>query len=353
MKSRLFFGENVNKSLIKSNIKRKGWTLCIGAGTSVPIFPSWIDLVKSIIREISPNISNNEIHNILSKYSLDTLIQAAYNLKGSNDFSQWLSEKLYANIRDTIEPSQWNTFRKIFTAVNANTYSDKDWKTFINIRDTIFKETTAYSLAKLIVATYETEYFPHSILSFNAEPLLYALIQSFIREKSLGKKHIGNCPELVNLMTLSIASSSRKRIPYYFCHGALLDWIAYKNDKRFHTDSRLVFLENQYLQMSNNAFSWQSSIFLNACISTIVIFVGISLSDPNVRKWLSWVQAERNKDIDMKVNSTQHFWITKCPNNKATMDWMEASVYHLGVRIIWIKEWSQITDAIKCIIGYE
>ena len=95
----------------------------------------------------------------------------------------------------------------------------------------------------------------------------------------------------------------------------------------------------------------QSTIFLHACVNSIVIFIGVSLSDSNMRKWLNCVQMERNKDIGNIVNSTKHFWITKIPQNKETMDWMEASVLHLGVRVIWIEEWNQTFDVLKKIIG--
>jgi hypothetical protein len=337
--------------MIKPHVHSKGWTLCIGAGTSLPIFPTWAELVRSLISDVHANISPNAVDEIFATFDADTLIQAACNLKNNDTFADWLSEKLYANLRSKILPNQWKPFCKIFTAVNANLYKDEDWRVFITIREQLFRQTTAYELARLITDCQERTYRPSAILSFNAEPLLYALINSFSREKALGPKSVGCCPELVNLMTLSIASQSKHRIPYYFCHGALLNWIAIKEDIRFQADSKLVFSENQYLQMSNNAFSWQSMTFLHACTNTVIIFVGVSLSDPNMRKWLSWVQSERSGDIGKNVDSTRHLGITKKPKNLETMDWMEASVSHLGVRIIWINEWCEVASVIKKIIG--
>ncbi len=349
MKKRLTL-ETVQKSMLKSQARDKGWTLCVGAGISTPLFPTWEELVRDIILDIHPQISSYAVNEIVSHNNLDTLIQAAYNIKNRDyKFEDYLSEKLYNKLKQNIEPKYWSQFCELFTCPHANSYDIPNWKPFIELRDKIFKGTTAYSLAKLIATIGFDVYKPNAILSFNAEPLLFALINSFTREKAIqtGK----TTPELVELVTNSIVSYSKNKIPYCFCHGALLSWLATKQDKRYDVDSKLVFLENQYLHMSNNSFSWQSTIFLNHCINSAMVFIGVSLSDPNMRKWLSWVQYERSADINQSVDSTKHFWITKEPDNEETMKWMEASVYHLGVRIIWIKEWNEATNALKKILG--
>lgn len=349
MKHRLTY-ENVQKSMLKTQARDKGWTLCVGAGISSPLFPTWEELVRDIICDISPQISSSAVDEIISHNNLDALIQAAFNLKNDDSkFEDYLSEKLYNRLKGLVDPNYWKQFCTIFTCPHANAYDKSHWEPFIKLRDERFKNVTAYTLAKLIAAIGFGEYKPNAILSFNAEPLLFALINSFTREKAIraGK----TMPELVELVTNSIVSYTKNKIPYCFCHGALLSWLAVKHDKRYDVDSKLVFLENQYLHMSNNSFSWQSTTFLNHCINSAMVFIGVSLSDPNMRKWLSWVQHERSADINQNVDSTKHFWITKEPDNEETMNWMEASVYHLGVRIIWIKEWNEATNALKKILG--
>lgn len=350
MKKRLF-ASTIPNGLIKGSVKTGSWALCIGAGTSCPIFPSWKELVEAIISDIYPDITDDAKKEILSSFDLDTLIQAACNIRGESSFAEWISEKLYSKLKSCIPSNDWKNFCKIFTAHIANVYKDKDWIGFIQYRDRLFRETTAYSLAKVIVDSYGSTLSPSAILSFNAEPLLFSLINSFIREKAIGPKFKGCCPEMLELHTLSAIPSQKERIPYYYCHGALLDWISPKKRFIYKTDSNLVFSENQYLSLSNSVYSWQSTTFLHTCVNSIVIFIGVSLSDSNMRKWLNCVQMERNNDIGSMFNSTKHFWITKIPKNKETMDWMEASVYHLGVRIVWIEEWNQTANALKKIIG--
>lgn len=353
MKERLSI-ETLRNGLIKPRVQTKGWTLCIGAGTSAPVFPTWPELTQDIIQDMYPSVTKQALQKIVSQYNLDALIQAAYNIRNvsSEEFAEYLSSKLYKKLQQEISIDKWDRFCKIFTSTHSNAFEDTYWEEFIQTREELFKQTTAYALAKFIVEDCTQDNRPNAILSFNAEPLLYALINSFLRERVLGQEYKES--EVLDLMTTSIASHDKHKIPYYFCHGSLLSYVARSGDKRLHAASKLVFLENQYLQMSNSTFSWQSSTFLSQCTNSVLIFVGVSLSDPNMRKWLSWVQTERNVDINETVNSTQHFWINKKPQDETIMTWMEAAVYHLGVRIIWINEWSEVTSVLKkIIIGIE
>lgn len=345
---------DIPDSYLKGKATTRGWSLCIGAGTSLPIFPSWEKLVINLIKK-DPNLKDqNSINEILDSFSLDALIQAASNLLevSEEEFVEILSTELYSKIKLAASKDEWNSIRKIFTSINANNTKDKDWINFINFRDRILKNTSAYGLAKSIVDSYNQNLAPSSILSFNAEPLLYSLINSFEREPFIGKvKKAKEVPEIIDLITVSISSKCKGRIPYYFCHGALLSELTSKSDVRLKSTSKLVFSESSYLQLANSNYAWQSINFLNVCSETTVIFIGVSLTDPNMRKWLTWIQNERNNDVDTSIKGTQHFWVNTKPDNEDTMRWMEASVLHLGIRIIWLNDWNETEELIRKIIG--
>ncbi|RZL35827.1 MAG: hypothetical protein EOP00_30030, partial [Pedobacter sp.] len=221
---------------------------------------------------------------------------------------------------------------------------------FIAVRERLFKKSSSYALAKIIIESYDAGFPPSSILSFNAEPLLYSLINSFERERVIIESN-SQVRDLVDLITISIASKAKGRIPYYFCHGALLSNLSEKPDKRLQSTSKLVFSESSYLQIANTSFSWQSVNFLSLCANTAVIFIGVSLSDPNMRKWLTWIQNERSKDIQEETDSTQHFWINKLPEFKESIPWIESSVLHLGIRVIWIENWDEVENTMRKLLG--
>ena len=130
MKKRLY-GSTIQYGLIKGSVKTGNWTLCIGAGTSCPIFPSWKELVGAIILDIYPDITDEAKTEILNSFDLDTLIQAACNIKGESSFADWLSEKLYSKLKNQIPSNDWGKLCKILTAHIAKIYKEKDWNTFI------------------------------------------------------------------------------------------------------------------------------------------------------------------------------------------------------------------------------
>jgi hypothetical protein len=345
---------DIHHGYLKGKAKNKGWALCIGAGTSLPAFPNWQNLVINLIKKDSYLKDLKSIPEIISSFNLDALIQASSRIFGidENKFTQILSSELYSNIKSKTTKEEWVSVCKIFTSINANKTKDPDWENFINVRERLFKSTTSYALAKIIIDSYEKNIAPDAILSFNAESLLYSLINSFEREPYIGKvKKTGEVKDLVDLITVSISSKCKGRIPYYFCHGALLSELTPRKDLRLSSTSKLVFSESSYLQIANSSFSWQSINFLNICSNFSVIFVGVSLTDPNMRKWLTWIQNERNIDIQININSTQHFWITKKSKFEDTMRWTEASVYHLGVRVIWINDWGETESVLRKLIG--
>jgi hypothetical protein len=345
---------NIPEGFLKGKALTKGWSLCIGAGTSLPIFPSWEKLVINLIKKDKKLKSQSSIDEILSSFSLDALIQAASNLLdlSEDEFVELLSNELYSNIKNNITPKEWVSICKIFTSINANATKDPDWINFINVREKIFNTTSANGLARIIIDAYNQKIEPTAILSFNAEPLLYALINSYEREPFIGKvKREKEVREIIDLITVSISSKCKGRIPYYFCHGALLNQLSTKNDVRLKSTSKLVFSESNYLELANSNYAWQSINFLNTCSDSTVIFIGVSLTDPNMRKWLTWIQNERNYDIEVEAKGTQHFWINTLPKSEDTMRWMEAAVLHLGIRIIWINTWSETEDVVRKIIG--
>ena len=116
-----------------------------------------------------------------------------------------------------------------------------------------------------------------------------------------------------------------------------------------------MLTEDNYLELANNSFSWQATSFIDNCMNRRVVFCGVSLTDANMRRWLSWIHA--NKMAEFKENgldckdATEHFWICKKPNTIQEKIWLEESVAHLGVRLVWIDEWNQTGKVLKRMLG--
>lgn len=336
------------------------WTLCIGAGTSTPIFPSWDKLINILIEKFSGKVVNDKIAESLKSHSnYDTLIQASQLISelDNYDFTEILREMLYTYPQKILtEKSDYTLFLKALK-IDAPTegIDNHIWeKLSANLLHKI--ECSALLIAEQIVMSIKENKAPHAILTFNAESLLYMFCNYFCTTLMDSNPGGPGRKKWFDFITMSISNENASRIPYIFCHGYLPPLGEIFGKKRLTSSNTLVFSENSYLDMANHSFSWQSNTFLRFATSTRLVFIGVSLTDPNMRRWLSWVQMNRLREVsennpDNNKIPAQHFWINKHPGDEDLADWVEASVANLGVRILWIKDWLDVGSALKLLIG--
>jgi SIR2-like protein len=353
--------------ILKDTRSSANWALCIGAGTSVPLFPSWDKLVEELIsKKDGTKKASYLAKNLLKQFSPDSLIQAAYNILSVSDeeFIRLLSSALFSKIKGKLKSDEWKIFEKVLIADNPASASFDDWKGFEKICDKYFQNCSAYPIAEIIVEARSRGVGPANIISFNAETILFSFLNLFIWKK-YAKSHgrspaqKGQLAKHFDLITHSISNRSSERVPYILCHGILPVSDNNKREKRrLGGLSKLVFAETAYLQLANNSFSWQSSSFLDVCAKRRVVFIGVSLSDPNMRRWLSWLHDNKIQELTSisskpPKDSTNHFWINKKPTDSTEARWTEAIVSHLGVRLIWLDEWSDLGNTMELMLGIQ
>ena len=332
--------------------------LCVGAGTSVPMFPDWNSFVERLIaKDVGEENARDLAGRLLSQYSPDALIQAAHDRLGLKEeqFVEVLSVELYHDWRSRLRPTEWDFFTMMLSA-RVGEYRRSQWISYVQLIRNHFPSLTAISLAEIISDTCGSGIGPSAIMSFNAEPLLASLINAFLRiDKLTARQAAASAGQKVDIITHSISNRNSRRMPYYFIHGLLPVPVEVKKRRVVESIDKLIFSESEYLQMANTAFSWQSSVFLELASAQSLVFIGMSLSDPNMRRWLSWVHMNRMKELGMRYMysgaSTTHYWIRKQPATADERLWIESSVEHLGVRVVWLNEWDQIGHALRLMLG--
>ncbi len=343
------------KALLKERCKTSGWALCVGAGTSVPVFPNWQTLVESLAaQDVGAEQVTMLVAKLASEFGPDALLQAAKDrLKlTDNKFADILMSKLYSHIQEALTEQEWRCFTQALSSQRIGEITAQDWQEFLNLVNRNFSGVSALQIAKVVSEVLETHLTPSAILSFNAEPLLATLINAFSAHRLAPSKK-----QVIDLVTHGISHRRANRIPYYFCHGLLPVPAGVSKTKRQKAQSidKLVFSETSYLQLANSAFSWQSSVFLDVCNSKSIVFIGVSLSDANMRRWLSWVYANREAELREQRKytgeSTSHLWINKLPASSMERDWIESIVAHLGIRVVWISSWSEVGQALRSLLG--
>ena len=331
------------------------WSLCIGAGISQPIFPSWSKLVEDLyVKVIGSN--THAIETISDAYNLDGVIQAIYILSGKSykEFIMDLSEVLYQNLQQYFNQKEWKSFCKFLFARIPSSLSAYDWSV-VDAKLPLLPKTNAFEIASIISETIKTDLEPYSVLTFNAEPFLYACTNYFIHKRKLAGNGLGD-KRYLDFITSSISRTNKIRLPFYYCHGLMPVYINGKQiNHKVCFDDKLVFLEDEYLNQTNMAFSWQSSSFCETARSSKVVFIGVSLTDPNMRRWLSWIQGGREKDIKHYTKtdcpSSYHIWINVKPASTDEANLIEALVAKLGIRVLWIDNWQQVPIALRKLLN--
>lgn len=339
-----------------------GWSLCIGAGASTPAFPDWHTLVRRLVA--LDTVGSASADDLLRGFSSDALIEAARDRLGmsESEFSRVLVDELYSDIRSEFSPSEFQALCEVVG--NTKAVGSTAAKTlnrcqpFLRAVRAHYPNLTALSLAQVLTDLHGTEQAPKSVLSFNAEPLLVGLVDALIYERFLASGNevarAGELRSVFNIVTHSISARRSGKIPFIFCHGLLPVPDPTGAEHRRDSVDKLVFSESAYLGLANSAFSWQSSVFLEACSTRSIVFIGVSLSDPNMRRWLSWVHGNRIRELRERHQhhgeSSTHFWINRRPGSEGTQRWIESAVAHLGVRLIWIDDWRDAGAALRALL---
>jgi len=152
---------------------------------------------------------------------------------------------------------------------------------------------------------------------------------------------------------------TRDELGIYHVHGFLpREGTKYSNlDK-----SLLVFSEEGYHNLMLDPYSWSNLIQLNYLRENTCLFVGLSLSDPNLRRLLD-IAARKQED-----EFSRHFAILKRdkdPNifdpkidtsniekfNSANQNLQEEYYKELGLNIIWVDNYDEIPSVLDSIRG--
>lgn len=271
-------------------------TLVCGAGVSVGAgVPSWNSLLLTLLESMMQRVSNDysislkgaNADEFQSRYSPSSLIMGKY-LKNN------LGKDFLKEVRDAL-------------------YSD-DPKS-CDIVDAIIDLSRPQRDGKPI----------DSIITFNFDALLEENLKSQnISYKPIYGEGIRNSPN---------------ELPIYHVHGYL------PRTGKIPNKMEVMFSEDAYHSQFIEPFSWSNLIQLNKLSQNTCLLIGLSLSDPNLRRLLD---VANRKDPEKALN---HYLIKKVPSNSNSSDTMdelallleEQDANELGLNTIWIHDFSEVS----------
>jgi hypothetical protein len=286
--------------------KRGGVTLVLGAGVSMARgVPNWEDLAKKMWtaafgRRRSPWQTADEAHSPRNvPQFLPIIFELAYRALGERKFIEALQRHLYAGVR---YPSDDKKF----------TQSD---------------ETLAV-LARALVQEYQREGRRRidAVITFNVDDLVEqaVAVMSGIVDPRFDKEMV----RVVARPTHSFLGGPQRRpIPIYHVHGFVPSNHMARHGQYF--DHMLVFTDTQYWATSGATASFANRILSTALGEGRCVFIGLSMTDINILRWLALRAIERDRDGQqtgagekaerqarfLDLGFRRHFWVRPASND--------------------------------------
>ena len=167
-----------------------------------------------------------------------------------------------------------------------------------------------------------------SIITFNFDALI---------EESLSSNNISN----KSIFSEEI-NHELNQLPIYHVHGYL------PRTGKVASQTEIVFSEDAYHSQFIDPFSWSNLIQLNKLTQNTCLFVGISLTDPNMRRLLD-VAWRKNPD-----KTLSHYIIAKLPHSSKVdiLDEVskllnEQDANALGLNVVWIDDFSEVPRVLR------
>lgn len=234
---------------LKEIYKRDDLVLFLGAGVSKEAgVPEWGSLISDLmVKMIEEKLKDNNIN--MNKNEQVKIIE---DMKEFNDYSPLLQTSY-------IKIGLGNSFEKEVAKALYRNFSNKNKGTSPLLK----------SLAKLCTPP-RNGFGIKAVVTYNFDDLL---------EINLDEKNI-----LYKSIYREIDTANIDELPVYHVHGFLPRNT--ENDTEL-SKSLLVFSEDGYHTLYNDPYSWSNIIQLNYLRENTCLMVGLSMTDPNLRRLLS------------------------------------------------------------------
>jgi hypothetical protein len=318
------------KSLI-SMARRGGITLVVGAGVSVPRrVPNWEYLARAMWKSAfgksrSPWAVGRESLREVPQF-LPIVFELVYRQLGEAEFIKLLRKNLYAHVNYPID-------------------------------DKTFKSSTESLavIARLLLREYHRKAGRRidSVITLNADDLIEQAVNTLAGHRT--SEQMLRYPivrSIARSTHLDPGGRSIRPIPIYHIHGFL------PSGKLKHVgsyDHMFVFTDAQYWSTSASALTFANRVMSWALNEGRCIFMGLSMTDINLLRWLALRTLEMDRDFAEAVQNPlispthfkimrsqfgRHFWIR--PRATDPSGFLSKFLWLRGIESVQIGSWQGI-----------
>lgn len=341
----------------KEILKNKHYALCLGAGICHGIMPDWQELTFDILKAtIDPALTTNEFDTICQKlgWSLDSILQAVLNYVqesggSTSKFEELIQVSIYSKIINNATKYGLGSKLQRFISdpFHRNTSDIIDLYNFFVDN---YELSSLFQISRFLIEAEKKHQAPSAILTLNADVLLHSLLTLMQLKEEFDNTGKANGTDFRYKAVHHVIESDGHKIPIYHIHGSIVP-LTRKRDAR----QNLVFQETSYHAVSGSNHSWQQVIFQFYALKNRFLFIGLSMSDPNVRRWLAHTSSVLNNDIinlpGENRNATPHIWVTPKAKFETERKLKQLGLSHLGTKVGEIEDWSKLHFALTNLVS--
>lgn len=338
----LVYGEN---SIVSDDVIRKSQTLKLSTIYKLDDFKSEIRKKRELIEKIE-----QEEHNWRTKR--DAIIDSAKFYFRENNCTLFLG----AGVSQDAGGPSWNSLLSKSVKKMCSPLTKQDFKRIYNSCSMspiiMGRYITGNKITKGVLTRYLHDYVLYKGVDISQSQLISSICD-IVSTKNIESIITYNYDDLIEtalrqkgIEVASIYSKSRflkGEIPVYHVHGLI-------PQDATDIQSTPILSEEDYHIIYRESYHWSNVEQLHALDRNTCFFIGLSMSDPNLRRLLDI----SNKDSDKEVRHFAFLKREKLYNsdfqhekNEKHLHIIEDQLENLGVNIIWYEEYREIPIIIE------
>lgn len=285
---------------LKTAYNQDDLVLCLGAGVSIDEgLPNWERLIKSLIKDFLRSNYNKNIENLQNEIN--------------DEFGSFSNITLGRFIKKALKSKFHYQLKKCLYEEYSRTHNSE------SLLDTVTD----------FCRPVRGKFGIYSIITYNYDDLL-----EFYLEKK-GVKH--------TVIYREYDVAEKDSLPIYHVHGFLPQ--KGRLDKQM--KNSIVFDEEEYHYQYEKPFSWQNLTQLNLFKDKTVLFIGVSGTDPNLRRLLDIARAYSKDDINHYAILKNHWDLNNKKLANIFRNMEEDTFKELGINVIWYNDHPEINGIIN------
>ena len=358
--------------------RKDGLVLFLGAGvSSCSGVPNWPDLIRKVFSQIDLGESDYEtvkwaFPDLLAQFDL-----AGHKLDSRRDFVKKLCDCLYGDVK-------FKEIKDVVADIPKKRNEQCAWPKWEELLGKLRQNKTLEAVGELLLVKSAEQWTRnpqiHAVLTTNADNLL----ELYCKARTSGAR-------LLTMVDRASVGDHPETTPVYHLHGMLdargenilRDGAPCNEVPRADLQEiddqllpSLVFRESEYYETLASPTGFVNHTPQSYFQRLNVLFIGTSLDDLNIRRWLHSSFRERVEErtkylreyycrkyddvkVEAELESVRHFWLRtkterreKCGvvyERELPMELVELSMRKLGVQVVWCDSYRDVCRNILCL----